>query len=218
MLGGVDIRPTLLMSGLDTKSLGAIWMEIDEDRKGKVRIIDMHQCVPLAVCIFMHAPLSRLFSHEFQYESLHNRWRTHNMCRLIESSCTWYWRWFQTSSRASRWAWKTSTSTLCRHPFCKASPRPRMSPVLLTYTFATTTKIHMLYMLTDTASTPLSLKYYLMCLHVECLHPCQRPCRHRCQSRQQQRQWSRQETSAVASRFNNIIYFDIVKYMRQQQQ
>ena len=35
-LSGVDIRPTLLKSGLDTKSLGAIWMEIDEERKGKV--------------------------------------------------------------------------------------------------------------------------------------------------------------------------------------
>ena len=36
-MSGVDIRPTLLKSGLDTKSLGSIWMEIDEERKGKVR-------------------------------------------------------------------------------------------------------------------------------------------------------------------------------------
>ena len=35
-MGGVDIRPTLLKSGLDTKALGGIWMEIDDERKGKV--------------------------------------------------------------------------------------------------------------------------------------------------------------------------------------
>ncbi len=36
LVGGGDIRPTLLKSGLDTKALATIWMEIDEERRGAV--------------------------------------------------------------------------------------------------------------------------------------------------------------------------------------
>ena len=36
LISGGDIRPTLLKSGLDTKALATIWMEIDDERRGMV--------------------------------------------------------------------------------------------------------------------------------------------------------------------------------------
>eukprot|EP00043_Microstomoeca_roanoka_P010217 m.97205 g.97205 ORF g.97205 m.97205 type:complete len:584 (-) comp14821_c1_seq1:152-1903(-) len=35
-LGGQDVRPVLLRSGLDVGTLGTIWMEVDSDRRGRI--------------------------------------------------------------------------------------------------------------------------------------------------------------------------------------
>lgn len=37
-LGGADIRPVLLTSGLEMQDLGGIWMEVDQDRRGKIDV------------------------------------------------------------------------------------------------------------------------------------------------------------------------------------
>lgn len=46
-LGGNDIRPVLMGCGLEMADLGAIWMEVDQDRRGK---IDLEQ-LAMIICM-----------------------------------------------------------------------------------------------------------------------------------------------------------------------
>lgn len=38
LLGGADVRPVLMLSGLEMAQLGSIWMEVDQERRGKIDV------------------------------------------------------------------------------------------------------------------------------------------------------------------------------------